>query len=201
MFEVEIFISVLTKLLGVPEAYRDVCVKSSHRRTLKHMEGVREREGEAEEEEEVEEEEERKSLVSSTHLSSSEYSARIGKAIQSDGCLLPPWPYKAGCFRSVAMAAAHSYLAVRGNCLGHSHRDVDANTHTHTHTLLYVLTHTCLRLHANRNTTERKRKRKKSRTSHTSTAHKLLAVRLCGCRLHKQLHYSSCWPTLPYSPN
>ena len=110
------------------------------------MEGVRESEsqvgqGEAEEEveEEVEEEEERKSLVSSTHLSSSEYSARIGKEIQSDGCSLPPWPYKAGCFRSVAMAAAaHSYLAVRGNCLGHSHRDVDANTHTYTYSAIRV---------------------------------------------------------------
>lgn len=44
----------------------------------------------AEEEVEVEEEEERKSLVSSTHLTSSEYSVGIGKAIQSDGCSLPP---------------------------------------------------------------------------------------------------------------
>lgn len=54
---------------------RDVCVK--------HMEGVRECR--------AEEAEERKSLVSSTHLSSSsEYSARIGKTIQSGGCSLPP---------------------------------------------------------------------------------------------------------------
>lgn len=159
--------------------YRYVCVKSCHSRALKHMEGVRESTAE-------EEEEERKSLVSSTHLSSSEYSARIGKAIQSSGCSLPPRSYKEGASALLPWQRTVTSQPV-ATVLGHSHRDVDANIQRRM--LRYMLTHTCLRLLVNKNTTESKVERekrvqenagKKSRTLHTYTANTLLAVLLAA---------------------
>lgn len=89
----EDFIPALTKLLAVPQALIEMfSAKSRCSRGFSNAsEGVRvnrAQQGEVEEEKEVkeeveEEEEERKSLVSSTHLSSTDDSARIGKAIKS----------------------------------------------------------------------------------------------------------------------
>lgn len=98
------------------------------------MEGVSEKRERAGETEEEAEEEERKSLVSSTHLSSSEYSAGIGKAIH----FLPDHirqKLPLCCYGSAQLPRSLWQLSQP-----QSHRDVDANilTHTHTHTAIHV---------------------------------------------------------------
>ncbi len=180
--------------------YIDVCVKRCHWRALKHMDGVRESRAERGEAEE----EERKSLVSSTHLSSSEYSARIGKTIQSSRCSLarslPAWPYKAGASALLPWQRTVTSQSVATVSATVADTWMQTFTHTHTHTW-YTCKPTPAAAHSQTKTQQREKENgRKSRTSHTFTAS---TYRLCYWLPPTQTTTPEllCWPTLAYSPN
>lgn len=118
----------------------------------------------------VEEEEERKSLVSSTHLSCSEYSATLGKAAVA-ACFLPD----------------HKRLGLPLCCHGYTVplRSVATVSVTVTLTELQTVTHTAIDAnpHLPPPTHQEKYNRGKKVRVKSRIVHR---------RLHKQLHYSSC---------
>lgn len=169
MFERESLILILTKLLGVPEAIRDVFVKCCHWRALKHTDEEREQAGGGRGSEEEEEEEERKSLVSSTHLSCSEYSATLGKAAVA-ACFLPDHK------RLVLPLCCHGYTLPL--------RSVATVSVTVALSELQTVTHTAIDANPHLPPPPRRDKynRGKKIRTESRTVHR---------HLHKQLHYSS----------